>query len=285
MEIGIGLPNTIRGIDGGTIMRWARRADDAGFSSLATIDRVAFPSYESMVTLAAAAGATERIRLFPNVLVTPTRDAVFLAKQAASLDQLSGGRLVLGLGVGGREDDYAVVGRDLGTRGRAFDAMLATFRAVWSGQAPPGTDQEVAPRPVREGGIPLLIGGMSDASVRRTLEVGLGWTAGGAPPEQVGPFADRVRKAWADAGRPASPRIAALTYFSVGHEEESRKNLLDYYAFTGRFAEMIASSAPRTPEAIRDRVRAFEDIGVDELILDPTVPDVEQVDRLAEIVL
>jgi alkanesulfonate monooxygenase SsuD/methylene tetrahydromethanopterin reductase-like flavin-dependent oxidoreductase (luciferase family) len=131
----------------------------------------------------------------------------------------------------------------------------------------------------------LLIGGSSDVTLRRVVEWGTGWTAGGAPPERVGPFVERVNAAWADAGRSGSPRIVALTYFSVGNEDESRKNLLDYYAFTGEDADIIASAAPRTPEAIRDRMQAFEEVGVDELVFDPTVPDVEQVDRLADIVL
>lgn len=285
MQIGIGLPNTVRGIDGTVLVEWARRADRAGFSTLATIDRVAFPSYESMVTLAAAAGATERIRLMPNVLVTPTRSGALLAKVAASLDQLSGGRLRLGLGVGGREDDYAALGLDFHARGRAFDDQLRTFRRVWAQEALDGTDQPLGPPPAQDGDVPLLIGGMSDASVRRTLEHGIGWTAGGAPPEQVGPFAERVRKAWAEAGKPGAPWIVALAYYSVGQEEESRKNLKDYYAFTGDFAETIASAPPRTPEQIRERAKAFEDIGVDELIFDPTVGGLDQVDRLAEAVL
>jgi alkanesulfonate monooxygenase SsuD/methylene tetrahydromethanopterin reductase-like flavin-dependent oxidoreductase (luciferase family) len=285
MEVGIGLPNAIRGIGGATIVAWARRADASGFSSLATIDRIAFPSYESMVTLAAAAGATGRIRLFSNVLVTPTRDAVMLAKQAASLDQLSGGRLVLGLGVGGRDDDYGVLDRNPRRRGKAFDEMLATMRSVWAGEPPTGTDQPASPPPHDGGRIPMLVGGSSDVTLRRVVEWGIGWTAGGAPPEHVGPFVERVKAAWADAGRSGSPRIAALTYFSVGNEDESRKNLLDYYAFTGDYAEIIASAAPRTPESIRERKRAFEEVGVDELIFDPTVADVEQVDGLADIVL
>src|SRR5437660_12464865 len=110
MDIGIGLPNSVREADGGSLVEFVRRADVAGFSTLATIDRIAFPSYESLVTLAAAAAVTERIKLFPNVLLGPTRNPVLLAKEAASVDRLSGGRLILGLGVGGRRDDLDAVG-------------------------------------------------------------------------------------------------------------------------------------------------------------------------------
>ena len=94
MDIGIGLPNPVPGTPGRTLVEWARRAEERGFSSLATIDRIAYPSYESLISLAAVAAATERIGLLTNVLLGPTRNPVLLAKEAASVDQISGGRLV-----------------------------------------------------------------------------------------------------------------------------------------------------------------------------------------------
>src|SRR5947207_13399691 len=112
MKIGIGLPNPIPGVNGRVIVEWAQRAEERGFSTLATIDRIAYPSYESLVVLAAAAGATERIGLLTNVLLGPTRNPVLLAKEAASLDRLSGGRFTLGASVGGREDDFTVTGME-----------------------------------------------------------------------------------------------------------------------------------------------------------------------------
>src|SRR5690349_19538048 len=110
MQIGIGLPNPIPGTQGRTLVEWARRAEERGFSTLATIDRIAYPNYDSLIALAAAAAVTERIGLLTNVLLAPTRKPVVLAKAAASVDQISGGRLTLGLGVGGREDDYTATG-------------------------------------------------------------------------------------------------------------------------------------------------------------------------------
>ncbi len=97
----------------------------------------------------------------------------------------------------------------------------------------------------------------------------------------------RVRTAWRDAGREGSPRIVALNYFGLGDtEEQSRHYLLDYYGFLGpEMAGMIAGSAHRSPEAVRDVISAFEAAGVDELILDPTVGDPAQVDLLAEAAL
>ena len=102
MKIGIGLPNPVPGTPGTRLVEWAKRAEDRGFSGLATIDRLAYPSYDSLATLAAAAGATTRIELLTNVLLAPLYPAPLLAKTAASIDQLSDGRLTLGLAPGGR---------------------------------------------------------------------------------------------------------------------------------------------------------------------------------------
>ena len=106
MEIGIGLPNAVAGTEGRALVEWARRAEDAGFSSLGTIDRVVYPNYESLIALAAAAAVTERIRLLTSVLLAPLRPTPLLAKQAMSVDNISGGRLELALAVGGREDAF-----------------------------------------------------------------------------------------------------------------------------------------------------------------------------------
>lgn len=137
------------------------------------------------------------------------------------------------------------------------------------------------------GQVPILIGGTADAAIERVVRWGAGWTAGGGAAQQVGPLAERVRRAWKDAGREGEPRIAALSYFSLGEDtvERSKANLLDYYGFLGDRATRMAEGIPRTPDDLRTTVRRFEDAGVDELVLDPTVAELEQVDRLAEAVL
>jgi alkanesulfonate monooxygenase SsuD/methylene tetrahydromethanopterin reductase-like flavin-dependent oxidoreductase (luciferase family) len=288
MKIGIGLPNPVPGVDGRLLVEWARRAEAAGFSTLATIDRLAYPSYESITVLAAAAGATDRIGLLTNILLAPTRTPVVLAKEAASIYHLSDGRFTLGVGVGGRADDFDVSDVPFDARGRRMDRMLDLMRRAWRGEAIEGCNSAVNPGPPLEGGVPLLIGGTTDRAIQRTVEFGSGWTAGGAPPDQVAPFVERVRKAWSEAGREGEPRTAALTYFALGEGKESasRQYLEDYYRFLGSdTARMIADWTPRTPEAVKQTAEAFEAIGIDEFVFDPTVADLDQIDLLASIVL
>ncbi len=285
MEIGIGLPNSVPGTTGGQLLDWARRAEAAGFSGLGTIGAVAYPTYEELTVFAAAGAVTERIRFFSNVLLAPTRSTAELAKQAATVDQLTGGRLTLGLGVGWRAPDYELTGRDFHERGKAFDAQLRDLQAAWAGEAIGSSPKPVSPPPVQSGGVPMIIGGMSEAAIRRTVQFGAGWAAGGAPPDATRAFVEQVRNAWQEAGREGQPRFTALAYFSLGDTEAaSRAYLLDYYEAMGDMAEMIAGSALRSPEAIQGAVQAFADIGIDELFLDPTVSDPEQVDLLARVV-
>jgi alkanesulfonate monooxygenase SsuD/methylene tetrahydromethanopterin reductase-like flavin-dependent oxidoreductase (luciferase family) len=135
MDIGIGLPNAVRGVDRRGIVDWARRADEAGFASLGTLDRLVYLNFESLVALGAAAAVTERIRLVTDILIAPLRsNTALFAKQAATLDQLSGGRLVLGL-PRAAASDYAVGGMDFKARGRVFDAQLEELERLWRGEA------------------------------------------------------------------------------------------------------------------------------------------------------
>src|SRR5919108_2486732 len=133
MRIGIGLPNTVPGAPGRLLVDWAARAEARGFSTLATIDRVAYPSYESLVTLAAAGAVTERIGLMTNILLAPTRSPILLAKEAASVDQLSNGRLTLGLGVGSRKDDFEASQREFSERGKRFEQDVELMQGAWRG--------------------------------------------------------------------------------------------------------------------------------------------------------
>ena len=287
MDIGIGLPTTISGVAGATVLEWARRADAARFSTLGTIDRVVYGNYDAVPALAAAAAVTSTIRLTTAILISPYRgNGALLAKQLASVDQLSGGRLVVGIAVGSREDDYAATGSDFTGRGKTQDGLLAEMRAVWGGE-PRGTAGAIGPGPVQPGGPPLLIGGTGAAAIRRTTALGAGWIAGGGGPAMFADGAARVRAAWTAAGREGAPRLVALGYYGLGPDgpDAARRYLTDYYAFLGPFADQVAAGALTDPDAVTRTAGEFAAAGCDELILFPCSPDLDQVDRLADVAM
>jgi alkanesulfonate monooxygenase SsuD/methylene tetrahydromethanopterin reductase-like flavin-dependent oxidoreductase (luciferase family) len=271
----------VRGVDRRGTVEWARRAEAAGFSSLGTIDRIAFPNYESLISLAAAAAVTERIRLVTDILLAPLRNAALLAKQAATLDSLSEGRLVLGLAVGGREDDYAVTGADFASRGQTFDRQLEELTALWRGE------RGVGPPPARGERPTLLVGGQAPAAFRRAARYADGWTLGGGTPDSFAAGRDKLREAWEAEGREGEPRTMALFYYALGDraEEDAREDLLDYYGFLGEYAEQVVAGAAKDEDTVRQYLSAFEAVGVDEVICFPTSIDPEQVDLLARAVL
>jgi alkanesulfonate monooxygenase SsuD/methylene tetrahydromethanopterin reductase-like flavin-dependent oxidoreductase (luciferase family) len=282
MDIGIGLPSVVPGVDRDSLLEWSRRAEARGFSSLGTIDRLAYPNYESLMALAAAAAVTERIRLFTDVLLVPWRNnASLLAKQAATLDSLSGGRLTLGVGLGGRPDDYAASGVPMTNRGEQMDAAVARMKEVWAGD-------EIGPPTVRDGGPELLVGGSVDASFRRAARFGDGWTMGGGTPDNLKAGIEKTRAAWHEAGREGEPRFAALCYYGLGEDarETADAELKHYYAWLGdELANMIAQSAAVDPDTARGYRDAFAEAGANELVYFPTSTDPGQVDLLADAVL
>lgn len=278
MRIGIGLPNAVPGAGGDLVLEWAQRADRGPFSSVGTLDRVVYDSYDPFVVLAAAAAATSRIRLVTMVVIGPLRAAVPLARAAASIDSISGGRLVLGLAVGARREDYAALGLDSRARGRRLGEQLGTIRDAWE-------DAVAVPRAARPGGPEILVGGLSGEAFARMARSADGYVHGGGPPRAFASAAARAWAAWADLGRPGRPAMWGQGYFALGEEagEAGRRYLLDYYAFTGPFAERIAAANLTSPQAVRDYVRGYEEAGCDELVLLPTVADLAQVERLAEV--
>lgn len=282
MDVGIGLPNAVRGVDRAGIVEWARRAEQAGFSSLGTIDRIAYPSFEPLISLAAAAAVTERIRLVTDILVAPLRsNAALLAEQAATIDNISEGRLVLGLAVGGRSDDYELSGLDFHSRGASFDRQLERLEQIWRGET------KVGPAPARGSRPTMLIGGRSDAAFRRAARYADGWTQGGGTPEQFSEGLAKVREAWQAQGRDGAPRTMALFYFALGPNAETdvRESIGDYYSFLGDYAEQVVESVAKDADTIAGYLAAFEAAGADEVICFPASSDPAQVELLADAAL
>jgi alkanesulfonate monooxygenase SsuD/methylene tetrahydromethanopterin reductase-like flavin-dependent oxidoreductase (luciferase family) len=273
MDVGIGLPSTIRGATGAQIVEWARRAEARGFTSLGTIDRIVYANYEPLIALAAAAAVTERIKLVTSILIAPLRiSGAMLAKQAASVDALSDGRLVLGVAVGGREDDFEVAEAEFGRRGKAFDHMLDQWGEIWDGDA-----VGPAAHPT------VIIGGSSAAAFRRAAAHD-GWIMGGGSPDNFREGAAKLDEAWRAAGRDGTPRKLALSYYSLGDgaQEAAQSYLGDYYSFLGDFADMVVQSAAKDAGTVKAYVQGFADAGCDELIFFPSDPDPAQVDLLAD---
>ena len=279
MDIGIGLPNAVPGLEGKQLTDWARSADEAGFSTLGTIDRIAYPNYEPLVALSAAAAVTDRIRLTTAIAIIPYREtAALFAKQAATLHHLSGGRMVAGVAIGGREDDYAAAGSDFHDRGKRFEAMLEEIEKTWQGDTVgPPLDEPPA----------LLVGGSVDAAYKRAARYGAGWIMGGGTPEMLAEGKEKTEAAWTEEGRDGKPRIAALAYFGLGDSgaDDAGGYLKHYYEFLGEFAEQIASSAATDEDTVKGYQQGFEEAGCDELIWFPTATDPGQVELLAKAAL
>lgn len=286
MEIGLGLPNTVSGAQGDVLLDWAVEGERAGFSTLASLDRLVFDSYECLTTLAAAAAVTERIRLTTSIMIAPMRaDTAVVAKQAATVDRISGGRLVLGLAVGARPDDFKANGTEHAGRGKRFDDQLDEFRAIWSGQRR-GFAGGIGPAPTSATGPELILGGHAPGAITRTARFGDGWISGGGGVGMFRGGAESIRKAWHDEGRPGNPRLIALSYFALGDSasDDASRYINDYYGFAPPYAQMVLNNAPAGAEAVNNTITEFEQAGCDELIMAPCTADIEQLKLLTELV-
>jgi alkanesulfonate monooxygenase SsuD/methylene tetrahydromethanopterin reductase-like flavin-dependent oxidoreductase (luciferase family) len=286
VEIGIGLPNTVPDTEGRTLVDWAALAEEAGFSTLGTIGRLVYPNYDELVALSAAAAVTSRIRLTTGVLLAPLyTNHELLAKQVASLDRLSGGRVVLGLGLGGRDEDFTASGLSTHGRGRVLEDELAVMKRVWSGEEF-GIAGGIGPEPVRPGGPEVILGGSTAASFQRVARLADGWIMGGGTPDMFAQAAAGVDQAWADEGRAGRPRKLTLAYFALGPDARAQADgyLHNYYAWLGDIADMIAAGAAVNAEMAKAYAAAFEAVGCDEIIFVPTASSLDQITLLAEAV-
>jgi alkanesulfonate monooxygenase SsuD/methylene tetrahydromethanopterin reductase-like flavin-dependent oxidoreductase (luciferase family) len=271
-------------VAGGVLVDWAVQAEEAGFSSLGTVGRLVYPNYDDLIALAAAAAVTDRIRLTTSVLLAPLHaNAALLAKQAASIDRLSGGRLVLGLGTGGRDDDFTASGLPTGGRGQRLAEQIEEMKRIWSGEER-GLAGPIGPTPVREGGPELVVGAISEAGFRRVAGLVDGWIMGGGTPEMFAGLGAAVDRVWQDAGRPGRPRKLALAYFALGEQarESAQQTIRFYYAWLGDIAEQIVAGAATSAEMIKGYVAGFAEAGCDELIFAPGSASLDQITLLAE---
>jgi alkanesulfonate monooxygenase SsuD/methylene tetrahydromethanopterin reductase-like flavin-dependent oxidoreductase (luciferase family) len=266
---------------------WIRGIDEGPWAGLAVPERVTFPSHSWTVQLAAAAALTERVRLWTTIIVLPAHDAVQVAKDLASVDQLAAGRLTVGVGVGGREHDYRAVGASFARRWQRLDDQVATMRRIWAGEPPFAGADPVGPPPFQAGGPPLISGAVGPKAIARAAR----WAAGVDDPtliatvsEEAGrAVVERVRAAWRDAGRTDVPHISTGVWYALGDGAADRLHgyVHDYMKIFGTdVADAVAGAADvHTPEALRAAVAACEAAGFDELILVPTTADPDELTR------
>jgi alkanesulfonate monooxygenase SsuD/methylene tetrahydromethanopterin reductase-like flavin-dependent oxidoreductase (luciferase family) len=286
MDIGLTLPSFVRGADRGAILEWCRRVDEGPFSSISVGERIAYPSHELVTTLAFAAAATERVRIVSTVAVLPIHDPVRFAKQMATIDVLSGGRLSVGVGVGGRDQDYEALGVPFERRFTRLDEQVAIMQRVWRGEPIVDGLPPIGPEPVQVGGPPLLTASMGPKSLARSAR----WATGvagfdlGPDPASVDATFRRAEEAWLTADRDDPPWLSTSSWFALG--EDGPERLFAYaFGYLSNFGEhaaeaMAALCRLSDPGAMRETLAALSETGCSEIVLVPTTTDITELDRL-----
>lgn len=269
MNYGIILPNFGRGITFDAVRQAALAAERLGYASVWTTDHVLVPRqnidpygniFESLTTLALVAGFTQRVKLGTSVLVLPMRNAVLAAKQIATIDAATDGRMMVGVGVGWNEPEYRHLNANFKNRGKRLDEQIQVLRTLWSREDATfhgkytSFDQAVfAPLPAQKGGIPIWIGGNGEPSFRRAAALGDGWHSTGASPEQVATGAKRIREL-----APAR-RVLISARLSI----DLNPNAPSTYQYRGQPRYRLAG----TTETIRARLGEYAQAGLEYAVL------------------
>jgi alkanesulfonate monooxygenase SsuD/methylene tetrahydromethanopterin reductase-like flavin-dependent oxidoreductase (luciferase family) len=287
------LPIMEPAVDAATLKAWALTIDDGPFSSACFGERIAFDNPETLTLIGALAAWTDRVRLVATVIVPQLHDPVMLAKALATGDMLSDGRLTVGIGVGGRLEDYRAVGADPSTQTmRDMADRVAVMKRVWRGEKTTDSVCPVGPQPLQDGGPELLVGSLGPKTIRSAAK----WADGLAGMtldldiDNVGSLFDVARRAWADEGKPP-PRLTSSFWFALGEQDAARaqvhRHLRHYMNWIP--AEYVDAMAPSTglagsQDELSATLRAFADVGADEVQLIPTSADVNQLRAAAEVV-
>jgi len=280
-------------VDANILKRWAQTIDEGPFSSLCWGERIAFANPDSLTLLGALSGWTERVPLVATVVVPQLHNPVMLAKALATGDLLSGGRLTVGIGVGGRHEDYRAAGADPKTQTmRQMAERVAVMKRVWAGEKVTESVLPVGPRPARDGGPRLLVGTTGPKTLRSAAQWADGITgiSMDLDLDKQNELFDVARGAWAEAGKP-KPHLATSFWFALGEGDAPRqqvtKHLLHYMNWIPR--EYVEAMAPTTgwagtDEELVEVLRGFASIGTSELHLIPTSTDIGQLRRVADLV-
>ncbi|MDT5094877.1 MAG: hypothetical protein QOH60_4240 [Mycobacterium sp.] len=292
MQIGMTLPIMEPDVDATILKTWATQIDDGPFSCACFGERIAFDNPETLTLIGALAAWTDRARLVATVIVPQLHDPVMLAKALATGDMLCAGRLTVGLGVGGRIEDYQAVGADPATQTmRGMAARVAVMKRVWAGEKTTDSVRPVGPQPVQVGGPELLVGTTGPKTIRSASlwADGLAGVSLDLDTENVSALFEVARNAWAGKGKPP-PRLTTSFWFALGERDAAREQIHRHLRHYMNWipAEYVDAMAPSTGFAgsqddLRKTLQRFADIGADEVQLIPTSTDVSQLRAAAEV--
>lgn len=290
MEIGVALPQMAADYAPTTTLDWARRIDAGPFSSVSAGERVTFTNPEMVAALAACAAVTERVRIFANLWVLPQHPMPMVAQQIGTLDQISGGRLEVAVGVGGREDDYRALDTPFAKRHQALDDKVAELKRLLAGEPPFEGAAPVGPTCVHLSGPRILAGAMGPKAMARAAV----WADGVSGFSISGDTAEIARgnaladRCWDEAGRIEKPRKVSGCFVALGTDD----NAATLHAFTSRYlgflgtdlAEAIAATAQtNTEDALHRVIAGAAKAGCDEFILVPATADLRCLDALTSV--
>ena len=289
MDVGVALPQMAHGLDRDRFLTWCAGIDDGPFSSVSAGERITFHNLEGLSACAAAAAATQRVRVLVNVVVLPWHPVAMVAKQLATIDVLSGGRLEVAVGVGGRPSDYEALGAPFSSRHRRLDEGVVELRRLWSG-GPAADGQPVGPAPVQPAGPPVLASAMGPKSLARCAAWAdgiSGFTLLGDAEEAAAGFR-AAEDAWAAAGRSERPRLVTGSFVALGPgASDTLRSFAEAYlaVFSPELAADLAARMPlHGAGALTALLDALEASGCDEFIVVPATADPAMLEALTNVV-
>ena len=289
MDVGLAIPQMARGLDRAAVLQWCTAADDGPFSSISAGERITFRNLEGLTLCAAAAVATERVRVMMNVAVLPWHAPALIAKQLATIDVMSGGRLDVAVGVGGRWQDYAAVGSSFAHRHQRLDDAVHEIQRLWGGGVA-ADGESIGPQPLQDGGPPLYGSAMGPKSLARVAQ----WATGVSGFTLLGDAREVNRQvrstseAWQSVGRTVKPRHITGSFVALGKNapETLRAFAYEYLeVFSPEFATQLSDSMTLcAPDALANALMSFRDAGIDEFIVVPATSDASMASDVADIV-
>ena len=291
MKIGLCLPYMKEGLSRDDYLSWFRAVDEGPFHSLSCGERIHGPTCDMRVLLSAAAAVTSRVEITPTLYVLPMHNAVRVAKEIATMDLMSGGRINrVSLGYGGREADYEAVGASFSGRYGRMDRQVDQMRQVWAGEEVVDGAGTIGPRPSRPGGPQLLAGAMGPKSIARCAHWadGLYAWSGNGEREELARFFDMADAAWERAYRTSRPYRLGGFWYTLADDGQRKlyDYVYDYLAIAGPdIATMMAEAMHRSSaDAVSEALDNAEAAGCEELFLVPATAELAEVERLAEII-